>query len=210
MSRGRQQELFQGGAPPGGGGVGPTALPLLREQLLEWQRRLCEFQRPLFEGSASRHQQGSLFGGDASGGGSDNGSEDPQERAARFDPLAFKAQNLQFWRWPEPPQLGPALYLVMDRPPLLASPLLLYVGETGQADRRWKGEHDCKGYLAAYAEAMGHVDLECRCSIRFCCDVPAGVRARRALEQALIRRWQPPFNKETRQRWSTPFTSDSV
>ena len=216
VARGRQQELFQGGAPPGGDSVGPTAPPLLREQLLEWQRRLAEFQGPLFEGSASEHQQGSLFGSGTSGGSSDdgngnrNGVEDPQERAARFDPLAFEAQNLQFWRWPEPPQLGPALYLVMDRPARLAAPVLLYVGETGQADRRWKGEHDCKGYLAAYAEAMGHVGLECRCSIRFCCDVPAGVRARRALEQALIRRWQPPFNKETRQRWSTPFTNDPV
>ena len=32
--------------------------------------------------------------------------------------------------------------------------LLLYVGETCQADRRWKGEHDCKSYLAAYGEAL--------------------------------------------------------
>jgi len=40
--------------------------------------------------------------------------------------------------------------------------------------------------------------------------VPVRVRPRRALERALIRRWQPPFNKETRQRWSTPFTSDPV
>jgi hypothetical protein len=28
------------------------------------------------------------------------------------------------------------------------------------------------------------------------------------LEQALIQRWKPPFNKETRGRWSTPFTAD--
>jgi hypothetical protein len=206
MARGRQQELFQSGGAPGSGGIGPMAPPLLRQQLLEWQQRLADFQAPLFDGSANEHQQGSLFGAESSS--SSHG--EPQERAARFDPLAFEAQNLQFWRWPDPPQLGPALYLVMDRPPQLAAPLLLYVGETGQADRRWKGEHDCKGYLAAYGEALGQAGLECRCSIRFCCDVPAAVRPRRALEQALIRRWQPPFNKETRQRWSTPFTADPV
>ncbi|MCT0218124.1 GIY-YIG nuclease family protein [Synechococcus sp. CS-1329] len=206
MASGRQQELFEGGPLASGGGLGPTAPPLLRGQLLEWQQRLADFQSPLFDGSASEHQQGTLFGAEASG----RSHGEAQERAARFDPLAFEAQNLQFWRWPDPPQLGPALYLVMDRPPRLAAPLLLYVGETGQADRRWKGEHDCKGYLAAYGEALGQVGLECRCSIRFCCDVPAAVRPRRALEQALIRRWQPPFNKETRQRWNTPFTSDPV
>ena len=31
---------------------------------------------------------------------------------------------------------------------------------------------------------------------------------RRALEQALIQRWLPPFNKETRSRWATPFQAD--
>lgn len=96
----------------------------------------------------------------------------------------------------------------MDRPAGLPVPLLLYVGETGRADQRWKGDHDCKGYLAAYGEALGRVGLEARPSIRFWSDVPAAVSPRRALEQALIRRWLPPFNKETRERWATPFTAD--
>ena len=96
---------------------------------------------------------------------------------------------------------------MVDRPSHLASPLLLYVGETGQADRRWKGEHDCKDYLAAYGEALLQVGLDCQLSIRFWSDAPTPTRQRRALEQALIRLWQPPFNKETRGRWATPFTS---
>jgi len=132
---------------------------------------------------------------------------DPCVRAANLDPLALVAQPLQFWRWPEAPQRGAALYFVIDRPSHLATPLLLYVGETGQADRRWKGEHDCKDYLAAYGEALQQVGLECQLSIRFWSDAPAQVRERRALEQALIRLWQPPFNKETRGRWATPFTT---
>jgi hypothetical protein len=83
------------------------------------------------------------------------------------------------------------------------------VGETGRADQRWKGEHDCKQYLAAYSEAVARAELSCQLSIRFWLDVPQAVRARRQLEQALIRHWQPPFNKETRQRWATPFTADA-
>jgi hypothetical protein len=82
------------------------------------------------------------------------------------------------------------------------------VGETGQADRRWKGEHDCKAYLAAYSEALLKAGLGCQTSIRFWLDVPAAVRPRRALEQALIQRWLPAFNKETRSRWATPFQAD--
>ena len=96
----------------------------------------------------------------------------------------------------------------MDRPAQLEQPLLLYVGETLAAERRWKGDHDCKAYLAAYGEALQRCELSARLSIRFSCDVPRATRARRALEQQLIQRWWPPFNKETRQRWATPFTAE--
>ena len=100
------------------------------------------------------------------------------------------------------------MYLVLDRPPQLSDPLLLYVGETGRADLRWKGDHDCKSYLAAYSEALRKADLAPRLSIRFWSDVPPAAAARRGLEQELIRHWLPPFNKETRGRWATPFTAD--
>ena len=96
----------------------------------------------------------------------------------------------------------------MDRPADLNTPLLLYVGETIAADRRWKGEHDCKAYLAAYAEALAKAGLTSQLSIRFWSDVPESTKARRQLEQQLIQRWLPPFNKETRARWSTPFTAE--
>ena len=121
---------------------------------------------------------------------------------------ALAAQHLQFWRWPEPQSEGAALYFVLDRPPHLEGHLLLYVGETARAEQRWKGEHDCKRYLAAYGEALSRAGLEGRPAIRFWLDVPAEVKPRRALEQALIRHWQPPFNKETRERWATPFTAE--
>ncbi len=227
----RQGSLF---APDrgvaGGAEGGAEALPLQRRQLLDWQGRLARFQAPLFAAAAGAPEagppvQGSLWGeaglggagpDDAAGPGAAAGPlargappREPARRAAGLDPLALAAQHLQFWRWPSAPQAGAALYFVLDRPPHLGEqPLLLYVGETARADRRWKGAHDCKGYLAAYGEALQRAGLGSQLSIRFWGDAPAAVGPRRALEQALIQRWWPPFNKETRSRWATPFTAD--
>ena len=183
----------------------PRHLPLARPLLLAWQERLAAHQGPLFTATtpAAPHQA-SLWSGAVTPGA----DSDPQHLAASFDPLSLHPQSLSFWRWPAAPHRGAALYLVLDRPPQLATPLLLYVGETGQADRRWKGDHDCKQYLAAYSEALTQVQLPVQLSIRFWCDVPRAIRPRRALEQAMIRHWLPPFNKETRERWATPFTAD--
>ena len=195
----RQGELFAGSALGGAAHAEGADLPLLTHQLQEWQARLAAHQLPLFANQETASQQGSLFA---------TPPEDPQGQAERFQPLSLQPQPLSFWRWPAAPQQGAALYVVTDRPAGLPQPLLLYVGETGRADQRWKGEHDCKAYLAAYSEALLKVGLGCQLSIRFWLDVPAAVRPRRALEQALIRRWLPPFNKETRSRWATPFQAD--
>lgn len=197
----RQGELFgAGGDLSGLSGPSPPPPPLLRGQLLEWQERIRSHQGPLFRGQAAGAAQASLFSAMA--------PQDPLQRAADLDPLSLQPQSLSFWRWPEAPHRGAAIYLVIDRPEPETHPLLLYVGETGRADRRWKGDHDCKGYLAAYGEALRKASLPMALSIRFWCDVPVAIAPRRALEQALIRRWCPPFNKETRERWATPFTAD--
>jgi len=200
MPQGRQGDLFQTTASASGGAA--DALPMQEHQLMAWQQRLLDFQRPRFEAVAAGSQlapgQIDLFGGTSS----------TAVAVQRLNPLALAAQHLQFWRWPERQGDGAALYFVVDRPPHLDGPLLLYVGETGQADRRWKGDHDCKTYLAAYGEALQQVGLGSQLSIRFWLDAPEAVKARRALEQALIRHWLPPFNKETRARWATPFTAE--
>ena len=173
----------------------PAEWALNGQQLQSWQERIHSFQSPLFESDSPRQEQGSLFGSE-------------EAAAAGVQPLSLKPLPLSFWRWPQSPHQGAALYWVMDRPAGLKHPILLYIGETMAADRRWKGEHDCKAYLAAYQEACVHCGLSCRTSIRFWGDVPRATKARRQLEQTLIRRWQPPFNKETRDRWATPFQAD--
>jgi len=188
-----QGDLFAGAAPA----TSPTPnLPLDAEQLWHWQSRLHQHQAPLFRGEQPRSHQVDLFAAD---------SDAP---AATINPIDLTPLPMNFWRWPESPHRGAAIYFVLDRPPELEQPLLLYVGETLAADKRWKGEHDCKAYLAAYGEALQRCALPHQLSIRFCTDVPAATRPRRAIEQALIQRWLPPFNKETRQRWTTPFTAD--
>ncbi len=174
----------------------PTEGIKLRRGLLEeWQERVYNHQSKIYEGLANIPLQGSLF----------IDSESTQFNS--FDPLKLTPLPLNFWRWPKSPHNGPAIYLVMDRPTSIDKPLLLYVGETIAADQRWKGEHDCKSYLASYSEALSKVGLKSLLSIRFWTDVPSDTKIRRRLEQELIQTWLPPFNKETRSRWKTPFTT---
>ena len=169
-------------------------LPLSAEVLADWQQRVLAFQQQQRQQPSSQ-AQGSLF--------------DQQEASNQpSEPLSLPPQHLQFWRWPESLQQGAALYFVFDHSRGDGQELLLYVGETCQADRRWKGEHDCKSYLAAYGEALVRCGQQPRFTIRFWCDAPADARARRRVEQQQIRHWLPPFNKECRQRWQTPFQSD--
>ncbi|MEB3301779.1 MAG: GIY-YIG nuclease family protein [Cyanobacteriota bacterium] len=197
-------------APFSGATPTPDSLPLERRQLLEWQERLAAYQAPLWAAAAPEEaEQASLFES-LSEGDAPPSPAHPQALAQTLQPLSLPAESLSFWRWPQAPHEGPALYLVLDRPSHLPQPLLLYVGETARADRRWKGAHDCKSYLAAYREALAKAELGASLSIRFWCEAPAATAARRALEQALIQRWKPPFNKETRRRWSTPFTAEGA
>jgi len=185
-------------------GLIDPSLPLSAELLRGWQERIHQFQAPLFAPpleSQSGHRdqptgQQHLF------------ASDNTNPLSNFQPLQLRPLALSFWRWPNSPHQGAAIYLVMDRPKELDHPILLYIGETKAADRRWKGEHDCKAYLASYQEACMGTGLCCSTSIRFWADVPQDTRSRRRLEQTLIRLWQPPFNKETRARWSTPFHAD--
>ena len=85
--------------------------------------------------------------------------------------------------------------------------IILYIGETISAEKRWKGEHDCKDYLSSYSDSLHKANVKTKLSIRFWLDVPTKTKERRKLEQKLIQAWLPPFNKETREIWATPFTS---
>jgi len=124
----------------------------------------------------------------------------------KIDPFSLQPLSLNFWRTNQYIHNGPAMYFVIDS--MKSSKIILYIGETNIANKRWKGEHDCKNYLMNYKEALAHNKLASHQDIRFFLDVPKEVNLRRKLEQQLIYLWLPPFNKETRDRWATTFTNN--
>ena len=124
----------------------------------------------------------------------------------KIDPFSLHPLSLSFWRTNQFVHNGPAMYFVIDT--MISSKIILYIGETNSANKRWKGAHDCKNYLRNYNESLSLNDLSSHQDIRFFLDVPKEVKLRRRLEQKLIYLWLPPFNKETRDRWSTTFTNN--
>ena len=169
---------------------------LTKTLLINWQESIQNHQAKYFEGRSDIPTQGSFF------------ETEGNNLIENFQPLSLMPLPLSFWRWPRSPHDGPAIYLVMDRLEDSKKHILLYIGETVAADRRWKGDHDCKAYLSAYSEALVNASIKCQLSIRFWSDVPEQTHPRRKLEQQLIQKWLPPFNKETRTIWKTPFTAE--
>ncbi len=121
-----------------------------------------------------------------------------------IDPFNLKPETIAFWRFPAQSSGDACLYFVIDWNPA-ALPLLLYVGETCRSNQRWKGEHDCKRYIANYTALHFQHGLTPTITIGFWWDTPVQTRPRQQLELALIRRWRSPFNKENWQVWGTPF-----
>ena len=161
----------------------------------EWQKKIITHQSPIFKTGYKNVNQSSLF---------ESSSEELNES---FNPIRLTPLPLSFWRWPKAMQEGPAVYFVMDRIIDSDENIILYIGETISAEKRWKGDHDCKNYLSNYSDSLNKVNISTKLNIRFWLDVPIKTKERRKLEQRLIQTWLPPFNKETRAIWATPFTS---
>ena len=166
-----------------------------KKVIQEWQEKIIHHQSPIFKSGYKNINQPSLF---------ENSSDRSKET---FNPIELSPLPLSFWRWPKTMHQGPAVYFVMDKINSSAESIILYIGETISAEKRWKGEHDCKNYLASYSENLQKANMTTKLNIRFWLDVPINTKERRNLEQKLIQTWLPPFNKETRGIWATPFTS---
>ena len=161
----------------------------------EWQKKIINYQSSILKCDYKDINQPSLF---------ESSSEKLKET---FNPIELTPQPLSFWRWPKSINQGAAIYFVMDKIVNSDENIILYIGETISAESRWKGEHDCKSYLSIYSETLQKANLKTNLNIRFWLDVPINTKGRRKLEQKLIQTWLPPFNKETRGIWATPFTS---
>jgi len=166
-----------------------------KEIIKEWQEKVINHQSPFFKSNYKDLTQASLF---------ESISDELNET---FNPIQLTPLPLSFWRWPKAMQKGPAVYFVMDEIINSEENIILYIGETISAEKRWKGEHDCKNYLSSYSDTLQKANMTPKLNIRFWLDVPIKTKERRKLEQKLIQTWLPPFNKETRGIWSTPFTS---
>jgi hypothetical protein len=187
-------------------GQGPrdTDWTMGADALQTWKQRIFDYQQQVQQQQVipSLNQQQSLLGllEDA------NPTAEPQDSQDSIDPEALNPfslpqQNIEFWRWQQTEKGEPALYFVIDQ----TLPLLLYVGETVQSQKRWKGEHGCKEYLARYRELHYQHHLPTTLGIGFWRNAPQQTRARQKQESALIYKWRSPFNKENWRYWGTPF-----
>ena len=118
-----------------------------------------------------------------------------------IDPFSRRLCPMSFYRLPTEGSGQSCLYFVLDS----AANLVLYVGETCSSNLRWKGEHDCKQYIANYLDLHYRHGLKAAVNMAFWWDAPMQTRARQQLEQSLILKWRSPFNKENWSLWGKPF-----
>ena len=190
----RQFELFGSNINTSINFQNTNNLKIKRETLTEWRNKIFNHQLKISKDSQNKTYQQKIL---------------PIKKFSnekKIDPFSLQPLSLNFWRTNQHIHNGPAMYFVIDN--MESSKIILYIGETNSANKRWKGEHDCKNYLMNYKEALNHNNLSSHQDIRFFLDVPKEVKLRRKLEQQLIYLWLPPFNKETRDRWSTTFTNN--
>ncbi len=165
-----------------------------RASLIQWRKNIYKYQNKVIENIQNPISQKSLF------------TIDDNLDLIKINPFSLTSFSINFWRSNKSVDKGPAMYFVIET--IKTSKIILYIGETNSADKRWKGDHDCKNYISNYKETMSNNKLESNLDIRFFLDVPKDVKLRRKLEKRLIYLWLPPFNKETRDRWTTTFTNN--
>jgi hypothetical protein len=122
----------------------------------------------------------------------------------KIEPLQLQLQSMAFYRIPSDYPGEACLYFVVDS----AANLILYVGETLRSNKRWKGVHDCKDYVASYQDLHYRYKLKIAVNIAFWWNTPTDTKKRQQLEQALIQKWRSPFNKEMWRVWGQPFRKD--
>ena len=99
-----------------------------KEIIKEWQEKVINHQSPFFKSNYKDITQPSLF---------ESISEELNEN---FNPIQLTPLPLSFWRWPKTMHKGPAVYFVMDKIINSEENIILYIGETISAEKRWKGK----------------------------------------------------------------------
>ena len=168
-----------------------SELMMSSEELQRWKLQITEYQQKAR--TTPPAQQAALF-------------DLPPDHCDpdKIDPLTLQMQSMAFYRIPTDYPGETCLYFVLDS----AVQLILYVGETLRSNKRWKGVHDCKNYIASYQDLHYRYKLKTAVNIAFWWDTPTDTKKRQQLEQALIQKWRSPFNKEHWTRWGQPFGKD--
>ena len=166
----------------------PDTLLMDSNALVHWKSDIAKHQQRARESKSAF--QGTLF----------DLAPVPNDPDA-IDPFSLKLQSMAFWRFPSDSKGSACIYFIIDG----AAELLLYVGETCRSNLRWKGEHDCKRYIANYQDLHYRHGLKTAVNMVFWWDTPVNTRLRQQMEAALIAKWKPPFNKENWRMWQTPF-----
>lgn len=174
--------------------VKPTSAPrtepivMSADALLKWKSRILTHQQQVSQNQPI--QQTSLF---------DLSSNHCAPDA--IHPLSLQLVPMSFYRKPADSPGEACLYFILDS----AAGLILYVGETMRSDKRWKGIHACKNYIASYQDLHSRYGLTTAVNAAFWWDAPVERRARQQLELKLILKWRSPFNKENWDLWGQPF-----
>lgn len=193
LKSGKQKELFSSNSDLYSTYNSSEQLEQDTKSILEWRSKILNHQKKVLDNISILLTQKDFI------------NEKDIAKIKHINPFLLTAYSINFWRSNKPVHDGPAIYFVLDS--MNNSQVILYIGETNSADKRWKGDHDCKIYINNYKESLINNRIESHLEIRLFLDVPKEVKLRRKLEKELIYLWFPPFNKETRSRWSTTFTN---
>jgi hypothetical protein len=147
-------------------------LVMSAEALLRWKSQIFDYQQRTRESAPP--QQTALF---------DVAPKhcDPD----RIDPLTLQLQSMSFYRMPADSPGEACLYFVIDS----TVNLVLYIGETCRSNKRWKGIHACKDYIASYQDLHYRYGLQTAVNAAFWWDAPVERKPRQELELNLILKW---------------------
>ena len=103
-----------------------------RASLIQWRKNIYKYQNKVIENLQNPISQKSLF------------TIDDNLDLIKINPFSLTSFSINFWRSNKSVDKGPAMYFVIET--IKTSKIILYIGETNSADKRWKGDHDCKNY----------------------------------------------------------------
>ena len=149
----RQSELFNSKINTSTNFPHSNDLKVKRKTLMIWRNKIYHHQSKILENKQTTNHQQSLL------------TEIKNFEYKKINPFSLQPFSLNFWRTNQSVHQGPAMYFVIDS--MVNSKIILYIGETNSANKRWKGAHDCKNYLINYKEAIASNNLKSHQDIRF-------------------------------------------